>query len=139
MKKINFTNNQAPALNDSTLNQLQTNVENAIEEKHTYLTTEQRIGTWIDGKPLYRKVIDTTLPTPNGEYVSVGSISSLDTLTNLSGTFCDNGINIWYQIPASSNGFDLVMAIQNSNLLVKNKVFSGGYLKIIAEYTKTTD
>lgn len=32
MKKINFINNQAPALNGANLNQLQDNVENAIEE-----------------------------------------------------------------------------------------------------------
>lgn len=32
MTKINFVNGQAPALNDVTLNQLQTNIENAINE-----------------------------------------------------------------------------------------------------------
>lgn len=32
MTKINFVNGQPPALNDVTLNQLQTNIENAINE-----------------------------------------------------------------------------------------------------------
>jgi hypothetical protein len=33
----------------------------------TYSTEEQRIGTWIDGKPLYRKVFDNpTLPLDTG-------------------------------------------------------------------------
>ena len=54
MKKINFINNQAPAINASNLNQLQTNIENAIEEKFIYSTGEKRIGTWMN-KPLYRK------------------------------------------------------------------------------------
>ena len=42
------------------LNELQDNIENAINEvdnKFNYSTEEQKIGTWIDGKPLYRKVI----------------------------------------------------------------------------------
>ena len=29
-----------------------------INSLNTYSSTEQRIGTWIDGKPIYRKVID---------------------------------------------------------------------------------
>ena len=79
MNKITFTNGQAPYINDETLNQIQDNIENAIEEKQanieeldgkitelsegidnsgTYSTTEDiKTGeTWIDGKPIYRKV-----------------------------------------------------------------------------------
>lgn len=34
---------------------------------HTYSTTEQVVGTWIDGKPLYEQVIQyTTTPTSDG-------------------------------------------------------------------------
>lgn len=34
---------------------------------HTYSTTEQVVGTWIDGKPLYEQVIHyTTTPTGDG-------------------------------------------------------------------------
>lgn len=34
---------------------------------HTYSTTEQVVGTWIDGKPLYEIVVQyTTTPTSNG-------------------------------------------------------------------------
>ena len=29
----------------------------------TYTTTEKRVGTWINGKPLYRKVVDTLTGT----------------------------------------------------------------------------
>ena len=40
--------------------------------KDTYSTEEQRIGTWVDGKPLYRKVISSKLPkvTTEGSYVT---------------------------------------------------------------------
>lgn len=33
----------------------------------TYSTNEIRIGTWIDEKPIYRKVLTGTLPTGSGE------------------------------------------------------------------------
>lgn len=37
--------------------------DNSLE---VYSTTEQRVGTWIDGKPLYRKCYQlTNLPTAN--------------------------------------------------------------------------
>lgn len=41
MNKINFVNNQAPALNATNLNQLQTNVENFINEKISTLTIDR--------------------------------------------------------------------------------------------------
>ena len=35
-----------------------------VEDKgEIYSTTEQRIGTWIDGKPLYQITIQDTMPT----------------------------------------------------------------------------
>ena len=38
-----------------------------INELNTYSTEEQRIGTWIDGKPLYRKTIEAG-NLPNNTY-----------------------------------------------------------------------
>ena len=34
------------------------NIVNKVDNKFNYSTEEQMIGTWIDGKPLYRKYID---------------------------------------------------------------------------------
>ena len=62
-------------LNAENLNQIQTNAENAIntvqsnlnttnqniENLTTYSTEEKVVGTWIDGKPIYRKVIESTV------------------------------------------------------------------------------
>lgn len=41
MDKINFVNNQAPALNATNLNQLQTNVENFVNERISTLTPDR--------------------------------------------------------------------------------------------------
>ena len=56
MEKITFVDNVTKA-NKNTFNTMQDNIEDAIEEKQTYSTEEKRIGTWVDGKPLYRKTI----------------------------------------------------------------------------------
>lgn len=45
MEKINFINNQAPALNSATLMQLQTNVENAINENGTKIGDLSALNT----------------------------------------------------------------------------------------------
>ena len=67
MDKITFKNGSQPALNDVVLNQLQTNMENAVNKLgeeinkkitnlSTYSTKEVKTGeTWIDGKPIYKK------------------------------------------------------------------------------------
>lgn len=59
MDKINFQNGITP-LNDTNLNQLQTNVENAINQKYVNITTgvEFETGRIIDGKKEYGKRID---------------------------------------------------------------------------------
>ena len=36
---------------------LQQKINGSFKENNTYSTEEQVIGTWIDGKPIYRKVI----------------------------------------------------------------------------------
>lgn len=43
-----------------------TQTDALLEEKDVYSTTETRIGTWIDGRPIYRKVFVTNniFPTP---------------------------------------------------------------------------
>lgn len=39
MEKIKFVNNQAPALNETNLNKMQDNIEEAIEEKQDLIVT----------------------------------------------------------------------------------------------------
>ena len=50
-----------------------------------YTTTETRIGTWIDGKPLYRKTINFgNLPNNDTKYVAhnVSNISKVSLCSN---------------------------------------------------------
>lgn len=152
MKKINFINNQAPALNSINLNQLQDNVEYAINEntdlinktdnKHNYSTEEQVIGTWIDGKPLYRKTIKienvtasshVDLTSLNIENLCANKIRGNETQYGIIfGNFCWNNGSKAFFTQYSPFGND-------SNLYYNLSNVSFSYLEFTIEYTKTTD
>ena len=82
MEKINFINNQAPALNATNLNQLQTNIENAINSVVESGSNDN--GSWIkysDGTMICYKStgeIDMNITTPWGSLyegnISVGNL-----------------------------------------------------------------
>lgn len=55
------------------------------EVGENYSTSEQVIGTWIDGKPIYRKVVNFgTLPNATTKEVSSG-LTNVDTIVSLRG------------------------------------------------------
>lgn len=70
MEKINFKNGQAPALNETNLNQMQDNIENAINEVVESSSNDN--GSWIkysDGTMICSKTTDEismNLTTPWG-------------------------------------------------------------------------
>ena len=61
MEKINFINNQAPAINETNLNQLQTNVENAINEAKPKVTENRVLVSNSDGFVSASEITDTEL------------------------------------------------------------------------------
>lgn len=113
-----------------------------------YSTEEAKIGTWIDGKPLYRKVI--TVPVFSVS-ASVGNTIIPDIMDNKNLISASGVLNITksdgiiteIEIPYAdtSNSF---FAIQHrsTNIAIRNKWWesisvNSGF--IIIEYTKTTD
>ena len=113
-----------------------------------YSTTEQRIGTWIDGKPIYRKTIPlTNLPTANN-YTDTSINYSLNDITPLNlqtiilnnwGGYANNyvGSNSAYVSVSFAVNDALGNPIQirvRSSLNISSHT---GYATI--EYTKTTD
>lgn len=119
-----------------------------------YSREEIRIGTWIDGKPLYRRVI-TGLTFSSGEakeYASYGKTAlQIDTVVSLAGTaFVDTGevVSLPYTDFSSVGGaltVDLHLQIKDDALLVVNRNASAdtkwkaSSAIAILEYTKTTD
>lgn len=119
------------------------------ESLDIYSTEETRIGTWIDGKPLYRKVFNTT--TPSSASSSSSAIlhydADIENVVNIhgvmkldSGQFChipyyisnNNRIFIAYNPPSHSTDPSTLRCSVGTELTNKP-------LTVILEYTKTTD
>lgn len=121
-----------------------------------YSTTERRIGTWIDGKPLYRKVIQTTTPTvtTNGtsawqqvvmQNVKFGRVTDCQMLSNVTnGTLLSPitrstlaaGLNQFISVSFVNNTSNNtgVFQIESSSTTYNNRT-----VYAVIEYTKTTD
>lgn len=105
-----------------------------------YSSSEVRVGTWVDGKPIYRKVIDTGSISSTSKSIN-HNISNLGTVTKVYGACVVNGVS--YVIPRVSTAtVSQQIAIQVSSTQVQLAVgsdanFDSSYVCI--EYTKTTD
>lgn len=112
---------------------------------------EQRIGTWIDGKPLYRTIIPiTTISSSANNYDAIISIRNLKEIVNLTGSVKPN-FSAWKPINNfyinSSGTLEAQYAFQVYS--ISNSIITlsyGNWWKsvfekaiIIVEYTKTTD
>ena len=145
MEKINWINGQAGGtpLSAENLNRMQDNIEEAINEvddKLNYSTTEKRIGTWIDGKPLYRKVVDFgTLPS-NGSKGVAHNISNLKRIVKLEG-FAGSSMNKGgITLPHATNNPIALYANDAEVVAVTNSDATGYTMTyVFVYYTKTTD
>lgn len=143
MEKITFVDNVTKA-NADTFNTMQDNIEDGIEEKQTYSTEEIRIGTWIDGKPLYRKVFTGT--TTND------MISSSQIIANFSTTFVPVKTNGYISNYTNNGSFIQIGQYYGANdytyyiinpgqikVRISLDAYVGRNIIFIMEYTKTTD
>jgi hypothetical protein len=106
-----------------------------------YLTTETVIGTWYNGKPIYRKVIQITNPqTSNTDYGVVSNV--MRDLVNLHGYMKGNtGALIPIPQTDSSSTYS-VLFVQPNGTLRGRFSFAGAAatsVYVTVEYTKTTD
>lgn len=117
----------------------------AGEEAWTYSTEETNTGkTWIDGKPIYRKVVDFgALPNTTSKTVAHG-ISNLSYITDLRGMCCQGGIFLSLPyIPKGSTStyiYAVTLEIVDTDIRLSCEANMSNYSGyIILEYTKTTD
>lgn len=114
-----------------------------------YSTNEERIGTWIDGKPIYRKVVVLTSFSA-GETIVNHNISNIDKIINVSGFAYRRGgdYEILPTIVPPNVQSDYQISIYDIND-TRFRIYLGRYavvantatenMHIIFEYTKTTD
>ena len=122
-----------------------------LEEVLDYSTTEQKIGTWINGKTLYRKVINVPISsiTGAGTMISHG-VSNLECAVSHYCAWYDTQAETWRNMPSSYFGSldwsSQVLVRTDGNLYFEigpsaltRLQTKGKDLFVIIEYTKTTD
>lgn len=113
----------------------------STEQKDTYSTNEIKVGTWVDGKPVYRKVIEgVTSGTPDKEYV-IHTISNIKKTVSYYGSILDNNMvshKMGTYLSAKYNSVVFVDTRGNVYMRHGSAMVNKNY-SLIIEYTKTTD
>lgn len=113
-----------------------------VEDPNTYSTDEIRVGTWIDGKPIYRKVVRNIIPTGVG--ISVYNDNNIESVIHYYGLYNQNDIkyvkqiNFWF---SNTDYMTLNYSKNNKSFILDNtsNYNNNGTVDLIIEYTKTTD
>lgn len=107
-----------------------------------YSTEETRVGTWIDGKPLYRKTVFGEIPD-NQNFSVISDIPNIDKIVSWNGGV--NSSNGVFKVPiehADSAAYITTVYDKNSGGLRAKTTHTAYYnadIYITIEYTKTTD
>lgn len=120
---------------------------NAGDQTHHYSTSEQVIGTWIDGKPLYERTykyeIATTISAGQTNLINVGTDK---VIINISALMRNKTNGRSYQLSynnAGSSGNSTNLIYSDTGYLqirITNDQWSTDYvLYATIQYTKTTD
>lgn len=137
---VNYIIKATSGLPDSQQDYILNQITGMVEDSLSYSETEQATGgTWIDGKPIYRKVVDCGA-LPNNNLSSIAhNVSNIGKILNLSG-YCNYNatyLNIPY---AAYNGEIISAYCDATHIRIRtNSDWSVYTAYVIIEYTKTTD
>lgn len=124
-----------------------TDVKDYVDNSNSYSTEEVKTGgTWIDGKPIYRKVITATLQT-NEEVLNLTVSPQIKSFVSIKGILSKENVDfvIPYCFIDGSKVFQIYTYYQGQNLFIIPRSSDGTYftagciVRMIVEYTKTTD
>lgn len=127
----------------SSINTSISNLNDKIDKSESFSSTEVQIGTWIDGKPLYRSVINTGVLPNNATKTIPHSISNIKKITFLHGvahnTVTDGYIPLPYASVTASQTCMVYASVEN--IYFTTQADLSNYLEsyMIVEYTKTKD
>lgn len=114
-----------------------------FDKSNLYSTTEQVVGCWTDGRPLYQKTIDFgALPNATNKSVAHG-ISNINYITSIKGTAYNSSSPMWLDL-SLPHPEQLILAItviaDKTNITVIAKSDRRTLSALITlQYTKTTD
>ena len=118
---------------------------NAVANALSYSTTEQLTGgTWLDGRPIYKKTIDTgALPSSSGDKLVNHNISNLDMTIHFEGVAFSPSSKVALNLPhvANNKSYDIGVDVRetqiNINVGTNRSAYSVSYVTLF--YVKTTD
>ena len=108
----------------------------------TYSTSEIKVGTWINGKPIYRKTVNFgALPNATTKSVAHGA-ANVEQVVSVSGTFNNGSMAFFlpYTNPDGGGIYNIAIYRNGSNIAIQtgsDRTAYSGYATI--EYTKSTD
>lgn len=111
-----------------------------------YSSEEVLVGTWIDGKPLYRKVFFGTFEQTKIERqtVLVGALDNAS-IIRIAGSMYSHVNDASYTLPyvefdGNNSTFSISVLYINNTISMNSYIFTGTFdFRLIVEYTKTTD
>ena len=113
-----------------------------INDRDIFSTSEKRIATWIDGRPIYRKVIAYTMAELDTSASLSTGISNMDFLIRVSGVARMTGNQIFLPLNFyNEGGWDSfhVTAKGATIQIQRGENYKMNQIYFILEYTKTTD
>lgn len=103
-----------------------------------YSTEEQVVGTWIDGKPIYRKVLEGTTPAyTSANLTTIPNLETLIDIRGITGSTYKGGIT-WVNLGVDPQQYRQIYVIGQTVGIIQQSNEETPY-RIILEYTKTTD
>ena len=130
----------AEVVNQYSTSQTNTYSADYVNNLNAYSTTEKRIGTWIDGKPLYEKVIDFGACPDNSSKNVAHNISNLKRIIRLFGFAGSSTSKGGITLPHGSSS-PIALYADDTNVTVNAFQNASQYTQtyIWIQYTKTTD
>ena len=105
-----------------------------------YSTTEEVVGTWIDGKPLYRKVVKGNITSTDQTLFVVNA--NIDTMVFISGYDCPDGTYYFpFNYAQTGSTYKSIFYKKDTDTIEfrSNSYNPGEVYVVVLEYTKTTD
>lgn len=115
---------------------------NKFSKGDMYSTDEKMIGQWIDGKPLYQKVVIGTLGSKDNWSSFAHNISNFDTLVMADAYTEDDASSKLSSKIGGYRSSDVCSCLQVDNLKVyiyTSDAYANKSVTCILKYTKTTD
>lgn len=116
------------------------------ENARTYSTSEIKVGTWINNKPIYRKVIACDFPSSSAIIEQPHGISNIEMITDYHLIWYDMEDAKWFNYYKDTTGtYVQIDGISTSQVRIKsagtavNWNYRTKWRYAIIEYTKTTD